>query len=85
MIEKGFRLAMCECGTKIKFPVKRENYGNTLNVRCPSCRTVSKVTIPVPAVTPVGPTANTTPNESQVSDFLKDFFAGKGKGFGDIF
>lgn len=82
-VEKGFRMILCECGKKLRFPVSPEKYGTTVNIRCPSCLFVCRVNIPIP---PKETAKEAKPSPKPRSDFMETFFGKNfGSDLGDLF
>ena len=87
--EKGFRELNCHgCTMRIKFPVTTEQYGKSIQAKCP-CGAINRATIPVPAVVEVPPApaapawpfmnmADTAPpaGSESLQDFFGNFFDG---------
>lgn len=76
-MEKGFREVRCaECKAKLKIPITEKDYGQKLRRRCPKCKTVFIVFIPVPAVVSQEASASNNPFSDFSEVSFGSFFEG---------
>jgi phage FluMu protein Com len=53
MEEKGFRLVQCSgCPAKLRIAISAAQYGKTVEITCPKCKSKGRVTIPRPPSKP---------------------------------